>query len=234
MSTATRTRSVVVAALAVTIVAGTLLSSINAPLGAPAAPGEVVHAQMQTPTPVVLMAAPGPVSASTTAEWVSESNVVADVTVQFEGQLSFNTPGGAMPTPDPTGNTFEGDFLYKSVVLTVSQLYKGDAGVTGYVVPEFGGTLSGRTYSVNPNIEFSAPGQGMTFLEAPPSEWQSDPPPWFAAADQLAQQMSVGGAVYKAMLNYNWYAYHGASADSEFTGRSLPIQQLRQEVLDSL
>lgn len=174
------------------------------------------------------------------AQWTETVAHVAEVRVESIEGGRFNTPSGGVPTQEPdTAEHASGILIYRPVVLRVEQHYKGDTAVTGFVVPQWGGSHSACPDYVSlrepPEIDAVAGQAGMLFAREQTWVHESAPPWYVALADKAAELNALGGGNnYVPRIIDNWYEFDDPTAHSLLTGDELTILELRSEVEDAV
>lgn len=176
------------------------------------------------------------------AEWVEGSLVVAEVVVTRVDDARFNTPNGAMPTEDPSGDR-SGLDAFRPVLLEVTRYWKGEGlGFDGFAVREEGGELYGFEYRGEPGPILTAGARGVAFLDVRDMTRlrQSNPRARVGHLVNLADEMGEG---YGLGEIGNFYEYVGSDAVSQMNAshelvdgqwvwvpRTMPISALQAEI----
>jgi len=180
------------------------------------------------------------------AEWVEMSSVVAEVIVARVDDPRFNTPSGALPTEDPSGNT-EGLMIFRPVLLEVTRYWKGgELGFEGFAVLEAGGELYGVEERPEPGPILTAGAQGVVFLRHNDKGElrQMALRPRVRHVLDVADEMGGGYGVGDVG---NFYKYAGSNAESlmeashelvhgqwQWVPRTMPISKLVAEIEEAL
>lgn len=129
-----------------------------------------------------------------------------------------------------------GSWIFRPIVLSVVERYKGDPEVAGYVVLRMGGCDRRRGIRFESEPEILTGGlrdEGVAFLSAAPADWETDPPNWYLHLEHAARQRSSESARYAPMpLVDDWYRFEGGKATSAlmWSEEPRPIDSLTSEL----
>jgi hypothetical protein len=147
-----------------------------------------------------------------------ESDLVAEVEVEAENLLRFNTPDGALPS---TIGALGADWVYGPARFAVRRTLFGPETARGVWAPLWGGSRDGFAFRRNPDHAIRDGQVGLAFLREVPPGLQEEPFYMYLAA--LGAEMRPAEPVYQVV---NWYRYEGGLAVSPADETQVPLGEL--------